>query len=240
MDNCQVSGTYWLVRFVFGQCNWTSLPTRATLHNNTHSFPRYLPLLQCNADFHNHVDDHNALCGVVSASSAWCTRVPAASCLLPGALCRLNGDCCSVALAVALCLKAVHILHNLLDPPLGITFHYSPSLPWRSTTFGRDLSCNLARKGEILVPHKLIPAMPFSRITNRRLAKHTNTHKHVCVLASFMTSYCHVAWQATWQLASLSLLIKLQYFCKYWMKSYFDSDSDLDLRRNMHKFVWGN
>lgn len=162
-------------------------PHSTTTH--THS-PCNLPLLQCNADFHNHVDDHNALCGVLSASSAWCTRVPAASCLLPGALCRLNGDCCSVALAVALCLKAVHILHNLLDPPLGITFHYSPSLPWRSTTFGRDLSCNLARKGEILVPHKLIPAMPFSRITNRRLAKHTNTHKCVCVC-------WHPLWRAT-------------------------------------------
>lgn len=50
MDNCQVSGTYWPVRFAFGQCNWTSLPTRAALHNNTHSLPCNLPLPPiCNA-----------------------------------------------------------------------------------------------------------------------------------------------------------------------------------------------
>lgn len=62
----------------------------------------------------------------------------------------------------------------------------------RGTTFGRDLSCNLARKGEILVPHKLIPAMPFSRITNRRLAKHTQIHRDVCVCVSW-----HPLWWAT-------------------------------------------
>lgn len=61
--------------------------------------------------------------------SAFCPVLPF-SCLLPCELCRLNGDCCSVALAVALCLKAVHILHNLLVPPLGITFHcYLSSTP---------------------------------------------------------------------------------------------------------------
>lgn len=211
MDNCQVSGTYWPVRFAFGQCNWTSLPTRAALHNNTHSLP---PHLQCNADFHNHVDHHNALCGVVSASSAWCTRVPCPS-LLPAALwvvpvewwLLLGGvGCCLVPQSSAYFTQSVGPASRYNLPLLPLSY------PRRGTTFGRDLSCNLARKGEILVPHKLIPAMPFSRITNRRLAKHTNTHTRkyecVCVLASFMTSYCHVGWQTTWQLASLSLLIK--------------------------------
>lgn len=31
------------------------------------------------------------------------------------------------------------------------------------------------------MPHKLIPAMPFSRITNTRLAKHTHACATVCV-----------------------------------------------------------
>lgn len=143
--------------------------------------------------------------------------LPRASFLLPAALwvvpvewwLLLGGvGCCLVPQSSAYFTQSVGPASRYNLPLLPLSY------PRRSTTFGRDLSCNLARKGEILVPHKLIPAMPFSRITNRRLAKHTNTHTRmyqcvcVCVLASFMTSYCHVGWQTTWQLASLSLLIK--------------------------------
>lgn len=177
-------------------------PHSTTTHTLTPLQSPPSPHLQCNADFHNHVDHHNALCGVVSASSAWCTRVPCASCpcLLPCELCRLNGDCCSVALAVALCLKAVHILHNLLVPPLGITYHcYLSPTPAVAQLLVEIYRATWPEKEKFLCHTNLFrQCLLAGSQTDDWLNIQIHTHTHVpvcvcvCMLASFMTSYCHV------------------------------------------------
>lgn len=171
-------------------------PHSTTTH--THS-PAISPHLQSNADFHNHVDHHNALCGVVSASlvhpSAFCPVLPF-SCLLPCELCRLNGDCCSVALAVALCLKAVHILHNLLVPPLGITFHCClPPTPAVAQLLVEIYRATWPEKEKFLCHTNLFRQCLLAGSQTDdwlNIQIHTHAYSSVCVLASFMTSYCHV------------------------------------------------
>lgn len=205
MDNCQVSGTYWPVRFAFGQCNWTSLPTRAALHNNTHTHsPAITPLPTiCNAMPTSIIMliiimRFVALCQPQVLGAPECL-LPLASFLLPAALWVVPVEWWLLLGGVGCCLVPQSSAY--FTQSVGPASRYNLPLlplppPRRSTTFGRDLSCNLARKGEILVPHKLIPAMPFSRITNRRLAKHTNTHTRMYECASVCVCW-HPLWRAT-------------------------------------------
>lgn len=121
------------------------------------------------------------------------------------------------------------------------------SYPRRSTTFGRDLSCNLARKGEILVPHKLIPAMPFSRITNRRLAKHTNTHTRmyecVCVCVGILYDELlpcrmtdHLAIGLAFAPHKIAIFLQVLNEKLFWFRIRYGFELKAQY---MHKFVWG-
>lgn len=196
MDNCQVSGTYWPVLFAFGLANVTGRACQHEPHStttHTHS-PPICNAMPTSIIMLIIIMRFVALCQPQVLGAPECP-VPL-SCLLPCELCRLNGDCCSVALAVALCLKAVHILHNLLVPPLGITFHcYLSSTPAVAQLLVEIYRATWPEKEKFLCHTNLFRQCLLAGSQTDdwlNIQIHTHAYSSVCVLASFMTSYCHV------------------------------------------------